>query len=83
MLILSYSEEKIVEIIFDRDTRYERVLNISLLAKRIGVSQGLISKLLTKLHMAGFIEKKSMSRFGTYVRVIDKDLVKKSVGNHY
>jgi len=72
---LSYSELEAVEHIFDELNGAEGVLVASKIADRAGITRSVIVNALRKFESAGVIETRSLGMKGTYIRVINENLL--------
>jgi transcriptional pleiotropic repressor len=72
---LSYSELEAVEHIFEELNGNEGVLVASKIADRAGITRSVIVNALRKFESAGVIESKSLGMKGTYIRVLNENLL--------
>jgi len=72
---LSYSELEAVEHIFGELEGDEGVLVASKIADRAGITRSVIVNALRKFESAGVIESKSLGMKGTYIRVLNENLL--------
>lgn len=72
---LSYSELEAVEHIFKELDGEEGVLVASKIADRAGITRSVIVNALRKFESAGVIEAKSLGMKGTYIRVLNDNLL--------
>jgi len=72
---LSYSELEAVEHIFEELDGSEGVLVASKIADRAGITRSVIVNALRKFESAGVIESKSLGMKGTYIRVLNDNLL--------
>lgn len=72
---LSYSELEAVEHIFAELEGEEGVLVASKIADRAGITRSVIVNALRKFESAGVIESKSLGMKGTYIRVLNDNLL--------
>lgn len=72
---LSYSELEAVEHIFSELEGDEGVLVASKIADRAGITRSVIVNALRKFESAGVIESKSLGMKGTYIRVLNDNLL--------
>lgn len=72
---LSYSELEAVEHIFAELEGDEGVLVASKIADRAGITRSVIVNALRKFESAGVIESKSLGMKGTYIRVLNDNLL--------
>lgn len=72
---LSYSELEAVEHIFAELEGDEGVLVASKIADRAGITRSVIVNALRKFESAGVIESKSLGMKGTYIRVLNDNLM--------
>ncbi|MDK2984930.1 MAG: transcriptional pleiotropic repressor [Clostridia bacterium] len=72
---LSYSELEAVEHIFEELDGNEGVLVASKIADRAGITRSVIVNALRKFESAGVIESKSLGMKGTYIRVLNDNLL--------
>ncbi|MCL2166200.1 MAG: GTP-sensing pleiotropic transcriptional regulator CodY [Clostridiales bacterium] len=72
---LSYSEQEAVEHIFAELKGKEALLVASKIADRAGITRSVIVNALRKLESAGVIETKSLGMKGTYIRVLNENLL--------
>lgn len=76
---LSFSELEAVEHIFDELNGKEGLLVASKVADRVGITRSVIVNALRKLESAGVIETRSLGMKGTYIRILNDQLLKKIV----
>lgn len=72
---LSYSELEAVEHIFGELEGDEGVLVASKIADRAGITRSVIVNALRKFESAGVIESKSLGMKGTYIRILNENLL--------
>ncbi|MDN5346673.1 MAG: transcriptional pleiotropic repressor [Clostridia bacterium] len=72
---LSYSELEAVEHIFAELDGNEGILVASKIADRAGITRSVIVNALRKFESAGVIESKSLGMKGTYIRVLNENLL--------
>jgi transcriptional pleiotropic repressor len=72
---LSFSELEAVEHIFDELNGNEGLLVASKIADRVGITRSVIVNALRKLESAGVIETRSLGMKGTYIRVLNDQLL--------
>jgi transcriptional pleiotropic repressor len=72
---LSYSELEAVEHIFAELNAEEGVLVASKIADRAGITRSVIVNALRKFESAGVIESKSLGMKGTYIRILNENLL--------
>lgn len=72
---LSYSELEAVDHIFSELEGEEGVLVASKIADRAGITRSVIVNALRKFESAGVIESKSLGMKGTYIRVLNENLL--------
>ena len=72
---LSFSEMEAVEHIFYELGSLEGLLVASRIADRVGITRSVIVNALRKLESAGVIESKSLGMKGTYIRVLNDNLL--------
>ena len=72
---LSYSELEAVEHIFSELEGDEGVLVASKIADRAGITRSVIVNALRKFESAGVIESRSLGMKGTYIRVLNENLL--------
>ncbi|GAW94324.1 GTP-sensing pleiotropic transcriptional regulator CodY [Calderihabitans maritimus] len=72
---LSYSELEAVEHIFEELDGNEGVLVASKIADKAGITRSVIVNALRKFESAGVIESKSLGMKGTYIRVLNENLL--------
>lgn len=72
---LSYSELEAVEHIFAELDGNEGLLVASKIADRVGITRSVIVNALRKFESAGVIESKSLGMKGTYIRVLNENLL--------
>lgn len=73
---LSFSELEAVEHIFDELKGKEGLLVASKIADRVGITRSVIVNALRKLESAGVIETRSLGMKGTYIKILNEQLVK-------
>ncbi|MFD2612996.1 GTP-sensing pleiotropic transcriptional regulator CodY [Paenibacillus gansuensis] len=73
---LSFSELEAVEHIFEELGRKEGLLVASKIADRVGITRSVIVNALRKLESAGVIETRSLGMKGTYIKILNDQLVK-------
>ncbi|MBC8081007.1 MAG: GTP-sensing pleiotropic transcriptional regulator CodY [Gorillibacterium sp.] len=72
---LSYSELEAVEHIFEELSGKEGLLVASKIADRVGITRSVIVNALRKLESAGVIETRSLGMKGTYIRILNDQLL--------
>lgn len=72
---LSYSELEAVERIFEELDGSEGILVASKIADQAGITRSVIVNALRKFESAGVIESKSLGMKGTYIRVLNENLL--------
>jgi transcriptional pleiotropic repressor len=72
---LSFSELEAVEHIFDQLEGTEGLLVASKIADRVGITRSVIVNAMRKLESAGVIETRSLGMKGTYIRVLNDQLL--------
>ena len=72
---LSYSELEAIEHIFAELEGSEGLLVASKIADRVGITRSVIVNALRKFESAGVIESKSLGMKGTYIRVLNENLL--------
>jgi len=72
---LSYSELEAVEHIFDELEGKEGLLVASKIADRVGITRSVIVNALRKLESAGVIETRSLGMKGTYIKILNMQLL--------
>ncbi|MDD2421010.1 MAG: GTP-sensing pleiotropic transcriptional regulator CodY [Heliobacteriaceae bacterium] len=72
---LSYSELEAVEHIFSELEGNEGLLVASKIADRVGITRSVIVNALRKFESAGVIESKSLGMKGTYIRILNDNLL--------
>lgn len=72
---LSYSELEAIEHIFAELDGSEGLLVASKIADRVGITRSVIVNALRKFESAGVIESKSLGMKGTYIRVLNENLL--------
>lgn len=72
---LSYSEREAVEHIFAELEGNEGLLVASKIADRVGITRSVIVSALRKFESAGVIESKSLGMKGTFIRVLNENLL--------
>ncbi|GIP36804.1 GTP-sensing transcriptional pleiotropic repressor CodY [Paenibacillus sp. J31TS4] len=72
---LSYSELEAVEHIFEELKGKEGLLVASKIADRVGITRSVIVNALRKLESAGVIETRSLGMKGTYIRILNEQLM--------
>lgn len=72
---LSFSEMEAVEHIFEQLEGMEGLLVASKIADRVGITRSVIVNALRKLESAGVIETRSLGMKGTYIRVLNDQLL--------
>ncbi|MGN7453830.1 GTP-sensing pleiotropic transcriptional regulator CodY [Paenibacillus pasadenensis] len=72
---LSFSELEAVEHIFDELEAKEGLLVASKIADRVGITRSVIVNALRKLESAGVIETRSLGMKGTYIRILNHQLL--------
>lgn len=72
---LSYSELEAVEHIFEELQGKEGLLVASKIADRVGITRSVIVNALRKLESAGVIETRSLGMKGTYIKILNIQLL--------
>lgn len=73
---LSYSESEAVEHIFhELNDECEGLLVASKIADRVGITRSVIVNALRKLESAGVIETRSLGMKGTYIKILNHELI--------
>jgi transcriptional pleiotropic repressor len=72
---LSYSELKAVKAILGALDGDEGRLTASQIADEIGITRSVIVNALRKLESAGIIESRSLGMKGTYLKILNKDIL--------
>lgn len=72
---LSFSELEAVEHIFEELDGKEGLLVASKIADRVGITRSVIVNALRKLESAGVIETRSLGMKGTYIRILNQQLL--------
>ena len=72
---LSYSEQEAIEHIFEELHGKEALLVASKIADRVGITRSVIVNALRKFESAGVIETKSLGMKGTYIRILNDNLM--------
>jgi transcriptional pleiotropic repressor len=72
---LSYSEQEAIEHIFEELHGKEALLVASKIADRVGITRSVIVNALRKFESAGVIETKSLGMKGTYIRILNDNLL--------
>jgi transcriptional pleiotropic repressor len=72
---LSYSEMEAIEHIFAELGGMEGLLVASKIADRVGITRSVIVNALRKFESAGVIESKSLGMKGTYIRILNDNLL--------
>lgn len=72
---LSYSELEAIEHIFAELNGTEGLLVASKVADRVGITRSVIVNALRKFESAGVIESKSLGMKGTYIRILNDNLL--------
>ncbi|MCR8630820.1 GTP-sensing pleiotropic transcriptional regulator CodY [Paenibacillus radicis (ex Xue et al. 2023)] len=72
---LSFSELEAVEHIFEQLEGSEGLLVASKIADRVGITRSVIVNAMRKLESAGVIETRSLGMKGTYIRVLNDQLI--------
>lgn len=72
---LSYSELEAIEHIFEELDGREGLLVASKIADRVGITRSVIVNALRKLESAGVIESRSLGMKGTYLRILNENLL--------
>jgi transcriptional pleiotropic repressor len=72
---LSFSEMEAVEHIFEELEGKEGLLIASKIADRVGITRSVIVNALRKLESAGVIETRSLGMKGTYIRILNEQLI--------
>ncbi|MVO99166.1 GTP-sensing pleiotropic transcriptional regulator CodY [Paenibacillus lutrae] len=73
---LSFSELEAVEHIFEELEGKEGLLVASKIADRVGITRSVIVNALRKLESAGVIETRSLGMKGTYIRILNDQLMR-------
>jgi len=73
---LSFSEMEAVEQIFEELEGKEGLLVASKIADRAGITRSVIVNALRKLESAGVIETRSLGMKGTYIRILNAQLLR-------
>jgi len=72
---LSFSEQEAVEHIFEELDGKEGLLVASKIADRVGITRSVIVNALRKLESAGVIETRSLGMKGTYIKILNEQLI--------
>ncbi|GGG12447.1 GTP-sensing pleiotropic transcriptional regulator CodY [Paenibacillus abyssi] len=72
---LSFSELEAVEHIFEELSGKEGLLVASKVADRVGITRSVIVNALRKLESAGVIETRSLGMKGTYIKILNSQLI--------
>lgn len=72
---LSYSELEAVDHIFEELKGTEGLLVASKIADRVGITRSVIVNALRKLESAGVIESRSLGMKGTYIKILNDNLI--------
>lgn len=72
---LSYSELEAIEHIFDELDGEEGLLVASKVADRVGITRSVIVNALRKFESAGVIESRSLGMKGTYIKILNDNLL--------
>ncbi|MFS0727834.1 GTP-sensing pleiotropic transcriptional regulator CodY [Paenibacillus sp. 1P07SE] len=72
---LSFSELEAVEHIFEELGSREGLLVASKVADRVGITRSVIVNALRKLESAGVIESRSLGMKGTYIKILNEQLI--------
>jgi transcriptional pleiotropic repressor len=72
---LSFSELEAVEHIFEQLEGKEGLLVASKIADRVGITRSVIVNALRKLESAGVIETRSLGMKGTYIKILNHQLL--------
>ncbi|WP_274651551.1 GTP-sensing pleiotropic transcriptional regulator CodY [Paenibacillus humicola] len=72
---LSFSELEAVEHIFEELDGKEGLLVASKIADRVGITRSVIVNALRKLESAGVIETRSLGMKGTYIKILNNQLI--------
>ncbi|OWZ84221.1 GTP-sensing pleiotropic transcriptional regulator CodY [Natranaerobius trueperi] len=72
---LSYSELEAVDHIFEELDGNEGLLVASKIADRVGITRSVIVNALRKFESAGVIESRSLGMKGTYIKVLNEQLI--------
>jgi transcriptional pleiotropic repressor len=72
---LSFSEMEAVEHIFEELDGKEGLLVASKIADRVGITRSVIVNALRKLESAGVIDTRSLGMKGTYIRILNDQLI--------
>jgi len=72
---LSYSESEAIEHIFQELQEKEGLLVASKIADRVGITRSVIVNALRKLESAGVIETRSLGMKGTYIKILNPQLM--------
>ena len=75
--VLTYSEIKAINIIAkELDGKYETIIVMSNIADKLNIAKSLLNSSVRLLALAGVIETISMGAKGTYVKVLDSEVLK-------
>jgi transcriptional pleiotropic repressor len=74
---LSYSELEAIEHIFEELSRKEGLLVASKVADRVGITRSVIVNALRKFESAGVIETRSLGMKGTYIKILNDQLIER------
>lgn len=80
---LSYSELEAVEHIFEELDGNEGLLVASKIADRVGITRSVIVNALRKFESAGLIESRSLGMKGTYIKVLNEQLLEELKKNKH
>ncbi len=80
---LSYSELEAVEHIFEELDGSEGLLVASKIADRVGITRSVIVNALRKFESAGLIESRSLGMKGTYIKVLNEQLLEELKKNKH
>ncbi len=80
---LSYSELEAVEHIFEELEGSEGLLVASKIADRVGITRSVIVNALRKFESAGLIESRSLGMKGTYIKVLNEQLLEELKKNKH
>ncbi|UMZ73352.1 GTP-sensing pleiotropic transcriptional regulator CodY [Natranaerofaba carboxydovora] len=80
---LSYSELEAVEHIFEELNGNEGLLVASKIADRVGITRSVIVNALRKFESAGLIESRSLGMKGTYIKVLNDQLLEELKKNKH
>lgn len=72
---LSYSEKEAIRHVLSELSAREGLLVASKIADRMGITRSVIASALRKFESAGIIESRSLGMKGTYIKILDDDLL--------